>query len=324
MSECELLYGQALSDRVRLVCAEDEVDCAVAFLSTSVRDDLFPRWRKQTVRIVCDISMGCNSRSTLKAYGAPKNSNLRVRDGLHAKIYISAVGAIVASANASLNGLGLKNRPAGNMEAGAFFAPNSAGWSEAGRLFNELWQSPIIDKGQLARAPKLASDPGKRISPSGQQDTSLLQRVRGYPDQFASVLFMAEHERIDPEDEAKARIRYDAAEQAEEFEPKSRSLILLAEHDAFPPIPSNVIMFWHNGRGTRFEIIAYYNVVSVRSRKYTTLWGVKRWDRFWSNQGVQAPERSLTVSDQKFLTSLDEGSWVLSASDFSHALLVRG
>jgi len=77
MSECELLYGQALSDRVRLVCAEDEVDCAVAFLSTSVRDDLFPRWRKQTVRIVCDISMGCNSRSTLKAYGAPKNSNLR-------------------------------------------------------------------------------------------------------------------------------------------------------------------------------------------------------------------------------------------------------
>ncbi len=324
MNNCELLHGQALSDRIRLICAEGNVDCAVAFLSDAVRDSLFPKWENQTVRIVCDISMSCNSRSTLKAYGAPKNDNLRVRDGLHAKIYISTAGAIVASANASLNGVGLPGRPAGNMEAGVFFAPNTAGFCEAGRLFEELWRSPVIDKVQLARAPKITSDPGKRISAAGQRDPSLLQRVRSYPDHFASVLFMAEHERIDPKDEERERVRYDAAEQAGQFEPKRRSLVLNAEHDTFPPIPGNVIMFWHNGRGTRFEVIAYSNIVAVRSRKYTTLWGVKRWDSFWSAQDVQAPERRLSASDRAFITTLDDGSWVLSASDFSHALLARG
>lgn len=324
MSDCELLHGQALSDRIRVICAEDQVNCAVAFWSAAVRDELFPRWKKQTVRIVCDISMGCNSRSTLKSYGAPKSENLRVRDGLHAKIYISTAGAIIASANASLNGIGLRSRPAGNMEAGVFFAPNTTGWREAQQLFDQFWQSPMIDKNQLARAPKLTSDPGKRISAAGQLDPSLLQRVKSYTDQFASVLFMAEHERIDPKAEAKARVRYHAAEQAGAFEPKNRSLILNAEHDAFPPIPSNVIMFWHNGRSTKFEVLAYSNVVPVRSRNSTTLWGVKRWDRFWSAQNVQAPERNLSASDQAFLTSLKEGSWVLSATDFSHALLERG
>jgi hypothetical protein len=210
------------------------------------------------------------------------------------------------------------------MEAGVFFGANTAGWHEARQLFDQLWQSPVIGKKELARAPKLTSDAGPRISAAGQLDPSLLQRVRSYPDQFASVLFIAEHERIDPKDAARARLHYDAAERAGAFEPKKRSLILNAEHGMFPPIPGNVIMFWHNSRGTRPEVLAYTNVVPVRSRKYTTLWGVKRWDRFWSAQGVQAPERSLPASDWAFLTSLDEGSWVLSASDFSHALLERG
>lgn len=55
------LHGQALSDRIRVVCSANEVDCAVAFWSEKVRDDLFPRWQEQKTRIICDISMGCNA-----------------------------------------------------------------------------------------------------------------------------------------------------------------------------------------------------------------------------------------------------------------------
>lgn len=230
----------------------------------------------------------------------------------------------MASANASLNGVGLSGQPAGNMEAGMFFATNTDGWREAKLLFHQLWKSPVIDKVQLARAPKSASDPGKRISDVGQLDPSLLRRVKSYPDEFASVLFIAENEHIDPKDEAKARVHYEAAKRAGTFEPKSRSLILNADHDTFPPIPGNVIMFWRDGRGARVEVFAYSSVVAVRSRKSTTLWGVKRWDRFWSGQGVKPPERSLSKSDQAFVTELHEGSWMLSASDFSHVLLERG
>ncbi|WP_271299186.1 phospholipase D family protein [Sphingomonas sp. CV7422] len=323
MDDIELLHGQNLADRIRAICAEESVDCAVAFWSAAVRDDMFPRWKKQIVRIVCDISMGCNSRSTLKAYGAPNNENLKVYDGLHAKIYISTVGAVIASANASLNGIGLQGRSPANMEAGVFFKAETKGWHDAKKLFEELWRSPVIDKRELARAPRVTSDPGKRISSLGPEDPSMLQQVKSYPDKFASVLFLAEHEKISPEDHAKAQKQYDSEDESGAFEPKKRSLILSAEHDEFPPIPASAIMFWHNGRGTKFDVIAYTDVVAVRSRKYTTLWGVKRWDRFWLGLKMQAPERSLSLADQQFIIDIDAGSWILAASDFSKVLLEK-
>jgi hypothetical protein len=101
-----VLVGDELANKIREICAADEVDCAVTFWSGSSRDELFPRWKKQKVRIICDISMGCNSKGSLEAYGAPKNPLLRVWDGLHAKVFVSSAGAVVGSANASFNGLG--------------------------------------------------------------------------------------------------------------------------------------------------------------------------------------------------------------------------
>lgn len=320
MSDYEILYGAALSERIRSICSRDYVDCAVAFLSGAVRDDLFPRWKKQTVRFVCDISMGCNSQSALKAFGAPKNDNLKVRDGLHAKIYISEVGAIVSSANASLNGVGLTDRPAGNLEAGVFFNPNTTGWFDAKKLFEQLWASPMIDTKQLDRAPKFTSDPGKRISQEGGRDVSLLNRLKSYPEQFSSVLFVAEHVPIQPDEASKAARHYEAAAQEGEFEPQRRDLILTARHDEFPPIPRNAIMFWHDGEGGKVDILAYSDVVTVRSKKFTTLWGIKHWPKFWSALETKAPRKALSDAEQDFIRSLHDGSWVVSAEELARTL----
>lgn len=320
MSDREFLHGPALSDRIRKVCAEDVVDCAVAFWGKDMRDDIFPRWGKQTVRIVCDISMGCNSKSTLQAYGAPENKRLRVRDGLHGKIYISNVGAVVTSANASLGGIGLSGTTARNIEAGIFLAPDTPAWRDAKALFAELWKSPQIDEGQLARAPVYAFDPRPRISSDGHKDPSLLERLKSYPDQFEAVLFIAEHIRLKKEEIKEAKVFYKREEKAGNFEISKRSIILQAKRSYFPSIFSNVIMFWFNEKGTMFELNCYVDVVPVRTGKYITLWGKKNWRRFWSDFDAGSPTRHLTPSEQKVVTKLYDGSWALPASQLAHIL----
>lgn len=320
MSDCEILSGAALSERIRGICSQDSVDCAVAFLSGAVRDDLFPRWKNQTVRIVCDISMGCNSQFALKAFGAPKNVNLRVRDGLHSKIYVSDFGAIVSSANASLNGVGLTNRPAGNFEVGVFLHPNTTGWLDAKKLFEQLWNSPVIDAKELDRAPKLTSDPGKRISQEGRRDRSLLKQLKSYPQQFSSVLFVAEHRPIKRKEASKAARHYEAAEQEGEFQTNRRDLILRARHAEFPPIPRNAIMFWHDGEGSKVDILAYSDVVAVRSKKFTTLWGIKHWPEFWRALETKAPRKALSDAEEDFIRSLHDGSWVVCADELASSV----
>jgi hypothetical protein len=66
----EFLQGPELAKRIRRICSEDLVDCAVAFLGRGMRAELFPR-TNQVVRIVCDIAMGCTSQKALMEFGAP-------------------------------------------------------------------------------------------------------------------------------------------------------------------------------------------------------------------------------------------------------------
>jgi hypothetical protein len=168
MTDGEFIYGSDLSDRIRLVCAEGDVDAAVAFWGHKVREHLFPNWEERRIRIVCDISMGGNSQKSLKALGAPNNENLRVLDRLHAKVFWSPVGAVVCSANASANGIGSLGEPAGNLEAGVYYQPYSAGWHAAGKFVTEAFDhGSVIDAEQLARAPVITGDPGVRIGPKG-------------------------------------------------------------------------------------------------------------------------------------------------------------
>lgn len=292
-----VLTGGELADRIREICAADEVDCAVAFWSGSSRDGLFPRWKKQQVRIICDISMGCNSKGSLEAYGAPKNPLLRVWDGLHSKVFISSAGAVIGSANASFNGLGRKDASPGNLEAGVFFEADSDGWKAASSFFQTLWDKPApdLDQAQLDRAPILARDPGSTISKSGQNSTSVLERVLAYPSDFDGTLFVITGADISETVEKELNGAHLAARKGEEFEPADRELIVQDTARSLAKASDRVLMFWF-GNEKRPELLAYYKGVRVSTAKYHAIYGVKGWRRFWKELSMDSPVKATALS----------------------------
>lgn len=127
---CEFLQGDDLSQKIREVVAGQDAHCAVAFWGCDAVTELFgtDQLQRPDVQVICDLSLGGTNPDTLRALGAPDNPNVRYRDGLHAKVFLSARGAIVGSANASNNGIGFMGGNAQLLEAGTYYTPDSEGW----------------------------------------------------------------------------------------------------------------------------------------------------------------------------------------------------
>lgn len=328
MTSGEFLTGRALADRIREVCTADEVDCAVAFWSGAVRDDLFPRWKTQKIRIICDISMGCNSKGSLRAYGAPDNPQLRVHDGLHAKVFISSAGAIIGSANASLNGIGRSNLAPGNLEAGVFFEAASGGWHGAKEFFKDLWDEPgnALGPDQLARAPEIAGDPGQRIGRDGLQSASIFERVFAMPSAFEGTLFVITGAGVDDAVEERLDKAHAHDSAAGAFEPAARELVVQDSARVLARPSDRVLMFWF-GRPRRPEVLAYHNGVRVSARRAHAVYGVKGWKRFWRELAMEPPSKADALArDEKFARKLcpspaaKRDGWVGTAHELAAAL----
>lgn len=304
MTDGEFVCGQDLSDRIRLVCAEGDVDAAVAFWGHKIREHLFPNWEKRTIRIVCDISMGCNSQRSLRALGAPNNENLRVLDRLHAKVFWSSVGAVVGSANASNNGIGSVKEPAGNLEAGVYYEPNSAGWHAAGNFVRDAFdRAPVIDTQQLARAPVITSDPGARIGPKGLLSQSIFERVCAGPESFEGTLFVITGADISAEDLKRLNEIRDEELADETFEPADRTLILQDDPEILNRPSQRVLMFWFGGKNPK--LLAYINTVPVPANHAEAIYGVPGWSAFWKGLRMKAPKKSTVLErDLEFARKL--------------------
>jgi hypothetical protein len=123
----DFLTGRDLSTRVCHLLSCRNVRCAVAFWGEGAAG-LLSDSNLREAKVICDLSMGATFPPELKRLGAPHNDRLRYLNGLHAKVYISDAGAVVASANMSSNGLGFKDtRRAGLIEAGTFHARGCVG-----------------------------------------------------------------------------------------------------------------------------------------------------------------------------------------------------
>ena len=104
------LTDRDLATVIKNVLGGSDVRCAVAFWGRGI-EALFPQTTVNQPRIICDVVLGGTSPDVLRALGAPRNDFLRHIPRLHAKVYISDRGAIVGSANASQNGIGLDGPP---------------------------------------------------------------------------------------------------------------------------------------------------------------------------------------------------------------------
>jgi hypothetical protein len=188
----EFLTGADLSARIRQLLSHQNVRCAVAFWGSGAAKLLrsCSGTNPSDVKIVCDLSMGGTFPPELTRLGAPDNEKLRYLNGLHAKVYLSDAGAVVASANVSSNGIGFTDKGAGLIEAGTFHARDEVAWQNIAQWFDQIYEdAKPIDEDALALAPwSPPKGAGKTVYPV--RANSLLDMVRAEPELFAGIGFV--------------------------------------------------------------------------------------------------------------------------------------
>ena len=102
------LAGKAIACAVKSnLCPTGTTDLAVAYWGRGGAKKLGLTDAHENIRIICDLwSLACNpdELQDLLDWGVP----LRTKKGLHAKVYLLGEYAVIGSANASTNGLGVE------------------------------------------------------------------------------------------------------------------------------------------------------------------------------------------------------------------------
>ncbi|NLG90375.1 MAG: hypothetical protein GX486_00755 [Acetobacter sp.] len=133
------IYEKNLTDKIFTILTGDNIKCAVAFWGDSFVQERMPLLKG--AKILCNIDMGGTNPKALRALGAPDADNIRYDKALHAKVYISSLGAIVCSANASNNGVGTGGKSAQLCEAGHFYETESADYRAVVMWFHRKFDS---------------------------------------------------------------------------------------------------------------------------------------------------------------------------------------
>jgi hypothetical protein len=124
----EFLTGDELRDGIGKILENYRARCAVAFWGRGSERLLRP-----DARVICNLKSGGTNPHALKKMAT---SQIRQCDRLHAKVYIGQDQAIVCSANASANGLGLEDSEQSSwFEAGVRIRDTKA----VGEWFEEFW-----------------------------------------------------------------------------------------------------------------------------------------------------------------------------------------
>lgn len=172
------LYGEELSAKIREVMQGNEPCLAVAFWGDGAVQELFGNEDIDfdSLKVVCDLSMGGTNPETLRHLGAPSNENLRYLRGLHAKVYISTSGVVITSANASNNGIGFMGADAALIEAGVFFEDETDEWFQSVMWFQqEIWtEANPVDTEALNTAQLAWNRRRNAVGPRNEA------RVRGF------------------------------------------------------------------------------------------------------------------------------------------------
>jgi PLD-like domain len=146
------LVGQALQDKVRYVLGGNDVKCAVAFWGTGAEKYFEFADPEKKVQIICNLNMGGTNPKVIRSL--MKNHSITQSDVLHAKVYVSDLGAVIGSANMSINGLGIEGLSLSKWEEAAFFTQDAAIVNEIVFWFDKF-HSHEIKSEDLDRAQKI-------------------------------------------------------------------------------------------------------------------------------------------------------------------------
>lgn len=160
----DFITGAEIAEKIRYVCAGENVRVACAFWGRSIAADLFPSPRTDAL-VVFNHMLGGTTHAAASHLRDTLGDRVRAHPTLHAKVFASARGAVIGSANASMNGFG------GFYEAGVWVAPDEDGYQTAlGYAETLLDDSIIVDSNVLencrqsfcaARAGTLTVDLGE-------------------------------------------------------------------------------------------------------------------------------------------------------------------
>lgn len=110
------IVGSELAGAIYKLTKSGKADCAVAFWGDGA-ERMFRKSKAYAPRIICNLGMGGTNPKIIRRL--LDLTEIRHCDTLHAKIYLGSDRAIVTSANASTNGLGIDGAsPATWIEAG--------------------------------------------------------------------------------------------------------------------------------------------------------------------------------------------------------------
>lgn len=112
----DFITGAEIAEKIRYVCAGENVRVACAFWGRSIAADLFPSPRTDAF-VVFNHMLGGTTHAAASHLRDTLGDRVRAHPTLHAKVFASARGAVIGSANASINGFG------GFHEAGVWLAP---------------------------------------------------------------------------------------------------------------------------------------------------------------------------------------------------------
>lgn len=105
-------------------------------------------------RIICDLESGACNPYVIEEIWRMSPASIRMQSGFHAKVVVASDGAVISSANMSINGLGLNEGiHAGNSEAGVYIDPENSEYCGIVRWFESEWDlSREISNADLSAA----------------------------------------------------------------------------------------------------------------------------------------------------------------------------
>jgi len=295
----EILSNGNLARKIRSICAgSGPRKCAVAFWGKEMATLLFPQG-SAGVDIVLDVAMGGTTKDALKALGVPSAKNVWACDGLHTKLYIGETGAVIASANASVNALGRDFNGGKLQELGVWLDAKAdrKAYKQACAEFEAFKKrSHVANVADLAKAPEHGP---RHMSWAGtsQKTNSLLDIVGANPQDFGNVLFVfgdqmagvdernaadAAHESYLEEQEAVSSLPPSA-------QPR-RSLVAYCKDGENRNFDNAALVAMYWGRGDRFEIYAYTDLVKLRVKNGHKIdfayFGIRDWRKFKNQLGI--------------------------------------
>lgn len=137
-----LSSGRAISEKIKFLIDQknsEPIRFAVAFWGEGSEKFL----ENKQYQIICDLASGaCNPKVIRNILGCSPGS-IKMRSNFHAKVVVTSHGAVVSSANMSINGLGRgEGVDSGTEEAGYFVAGSDREYPKIVKWFDMLWKSP--------------------------------------------------------------------------------------------------------------------------------------------------------------------------------------